>query len=166
MGSAATSYLIVRVGDRRLAFDAGEIAEILPLLPLWRPPTLPRPLAGFATVAGATLPVLDPLPLFGMAARSGAIDLFAHIVRPRNASGTRPCLLVDRAEALLPAGRARIGPVSAEASLDGLIAAEIATDDGVAHLMSFDRLLDSGERERVAALTEQASDRAAAWADA
>lgn len=166
MGKAGASYLIASVGPRRLAFDTREIAEVLPLLPMWRPPTLPQPLAGFVTIAGETLPVLDPLTLFGLAKRSGAVDLFAHLIRPRGSSARRPCLLVDHAEALVTPTADEVQPIEASASHDGLVSAQIVMAHGVAHLVSFDRLLSTGESEQVAALARQATARADSWADA
>lgn len=133
------------------------------MLPLWRPPTLPRPLAGMAEVRGEALPVVDPRLLFGGEVAAEATDLWAHIVRPHAAAGVRPCLLVDRVEDVVTPAADSIRPLRDDKSFNGAVVAEIMLPDGAAHLLSLDRLLDDTERARVAALTEQVVRRRALW---
>lgn len=159
---APDPLLLFRAGDHRLALPARDVREVLPLLPIARPPTLPRPLAGFVDVRGETLPVLAPALLFDGGAALGTLDLFAHLIRPRGDAA--PCLLVDRVEDMISPDPQAIRPVDADASHNGAILAELALDDGPAHLLSLAKLLSEAERDRLAALTVQADARVADWA--
>ncbi|MFV0624593.1 chemotaxis protein CheW [Sphingomonas sp. ac-8] len=162
---ASDPLLLFRAGDHRLALPAREVREVLPLLPIARPPTLPRPLAGFVDVRGETLPVLAPALLFDTGATLGTLDLFAHLIRPRGDAAVTPCLLVDRVEDMVAPEPEAIRPVDPEASHNGAILAELTLDDGPAHLLSLARLLSEAERDRLAALATHADARAAEWAD-
>ena len=164
-GLSPGPYLLCHVGGDRLAIAASDVREVLPLLPVWRPPTLPSPLAGFVSVEGATLPVLSLAALFGAGA-TGEVDVFAHLVRPRNADGGHPCLLVDRADDIVMPEPEALRAVSSDASQNGAIVAEVMLADGVAHVLSLDQLLIESERARIAALTEDAARRAAEWSPA
>lgn len=159
-----TDLLICRAGHLRLAFDAADIREVLPLIPLWRPPTLPVPLIGFVRAEGQVLPVLAPGVLFGDASVPESIDLFSHLLRPHGAGGQIPCLLVDRCEEMRSVERIDIGPVEPGASHNGVVTGEVPLADGIAHLLSLERLLNEGERARMQALTEEAQRRAREWA--
>lgn len=158
------ALLVCRVGTLRLAIESRLVRELLPMLPLWRPPTLPAPLAGFVSVRGEILPVLAPAILLGQADALGIVEGFSHIVRPQDASAARPCLLVDRVEDLVRPGAYTAAEVAPEASLNGTIIAELQLADGIAHLISLDALLDNAERAQLAALTETARLRAVQWA--
>jgi purine-binding chemotaxis protein CheW len=160
------ALLICRVGSVRLAIDSSLVRELLPMLPLWRPPTLPAPLAGFVSVRGEILPVLAPAILLGQSEALGTVEGFSHIIRPHDASAARPCLLVDRVEDLVRPGTYTVAEVAPEASLNGTIIAELGLEDGIAHLISLDALLDKAERAQLAALTEAARRRAGQWAGA
>ncbi|MFV1919250.1 chemotaxis protein CheW [Sphingomonas sp. MJ1 (PH-R8)] len=160
---APDPLLLFRAGDHRLALPARDVREVLPLLPIARPPTLPRPLAGFVDVRGETLPVLAPALLFDGGTALGTLDLFSHLIRPHGPAATMPCLLVDRVEDMVTPDADAIRPVEAEASHNGAILAEVTLPDGPAHLLSLARLLSEAERERLAALAAQAEARAADW---
>jgi purine-binding chemotaxis protein CheW len=161
--AAPDPLLLFRAGDHRLALPARDVREVLPLLPIARPPTLPRPLAGFVEVRGETLPVLAPALLFDGGGTLGTLDLFAHLIRPHGPTATTPCLLVDRVEDVVVPDADAVRPVDPEASHNGAILAEVTLPDGTAHLLSLARLLDEAERERLAALSAQAQARAAEW---
>ncbi|MFS0738449.1 chemotaxis protein CheW [Sphingomonas sp. 1P06PA] len=163
MDALPATLLVFRIGEARFAIDAGRVRDIVPMLPLWRPPSLPAPLAGFVSIAGGILPVLDPAILFGAPPRKAA-GLFAHIIRPHGAGAQMPCLLVDRVEDVRSAEPAAIAPVSPEHSQGGAVIGEVSLEDGIAHLLSLDRLLADAERARIADLTDDALRRAADWA--
>lgn len=166
MADTPSTLLLLTIGDAQIAIDAAGVRDVLPLLPLWRPPTLPRPLAGFVAVGDAVLPVLDPAALFGQPPRD-TLGLFAHLVRPHGAGADRPCLLVDRVEDVVAVAPDQIAPVDAGQSRHGAMLAEVTLAGGaIAHLVSLDRLLAEGERARVAALAEDAERRRAEWAAA
>jgi purine-binding chemotaxis protein CheW len=160
MDSGDINLLICVVAGRRIALAAAEVAEILPLVPMWRPPTLPRPMAGFVTVRGAAVAVVAPALLFDADAVLDQVGLYAHLVRLRDG----PCLLVDRAEGMLSVAPAAIRPVDAAASFDGMVTGVADAAGGTAHVVALDRMLADGERMRIAALTAEAARRADEWA--
>lgn len=154
-----TSFLICHFGDARYALDTTAVREVLPMLPLWRPPTLPRPLAGFVTIQDQAIAVLAPALLFDAARRLDWIDLYAHLVRT-----DRFCLLVDRADAVVTIADEAIRPVPPEDSFNGCVGAEIDVDGNIAHLLLIDRLLTGAEAARLADLAGEETRRTAEWA--
>ncbi len=162
---ATRDYFICSVADRKLAIAADTVSAVLPMLPLWRTPTLPGAVAGFAEVRGEVLPVLATAVVLGWAGAIDAVDGFAHIVGPVGASPTRPCLLIDRVEERRSVGRDAIAPIDPNNSLNGVATGEIADGEGIAHVIDLDRLLDRFERERLGQLTDMARRRADHWAE-
>lgn len=162
---AELAVLTCRIGARRIAIPARDVLQILPLLPIARPPTLPVPLLGFVTVAGAPVAVLDPVPLFEGAGRS-ALGLYSHLVRLAGAVGVELCLAVDRAEDFARIDEARLRPVPPDRSLNGCAVALAGDEDAPVHLVEVARLLDAEERARLAALGAQAAARKALWTQA
>lgn len=162
---ATRDYFICSVADHKLAIAADAISTVLPMLPLWRAPTLPAAVVGFAEIRGGVLPVIATAVVLGWREAIGAVDGFAHILCPSKPSATRPCLLIDRVEERRTVEADAIAPVDPANSLNGVVTAEIAIDDGVAHVIDLDRLLDSFERERLAQLTEMARARADRWVE-
>lgn len=162
---ATRDYFICSVADHRLAIVADAISAVLPMLPLWRAPTLPAAVVGFAEVRQGVLPVLATAVVLGWREAIGAVDGFAHILCPDEPSATRPCLLIDRVEERRTVDVDAIAAVDPANSLNGVVTAEIAVEDGVAHVIDLDRLLDGFERERLAQMTEMARARADRWAE-
>ncbi|WP_380931384.1 chemotaxis protein CheW [Sphingomonas arantia] len=161
MDGAGPSMLICEVGPVRFALALSDVAEILPIVPLWRPPTIPRPLVGFVMVRGETVAVLSPALLFdGDAAEGAAVDLYAHLVRVRGAGA--PCLLVDRAAEIVR--DAVVRPVADDASYRGCVTGMVDAGEGQAHVLSVPRLLADGAAARIDALTADAARRAREWA--
>lgn len=150
------SFLILRIGDTRLALPMAAVREVLPLLPIDAPPGLPRPLLGFVTLQGQPVPVLAPRLLLDPQQQAGRIDLSAHLVRLRDDI----CLLVDRAEDVATGD---VGPLDAGHSLNDAITGELALPDGMVHVVAPDRLLLDGERAMLAELTAAAAERRAQW---
>lgn len=151
------SFLILRIGDTRLALPLSAVREVLPMLPIDASPGLPVPILGFVLLQGAPVPVLAPLLLLDPLARVDTVALSAHLVRLRDGG---PCLLVDRAEDV---ASGNVAPVSADHSLNAAIIGELPVGDDVAHVIAPDRLLLDGERATLAALTAAAARRAHQW---
>lgn len=159
------AYLLFRLGTRRCALARAAVREVLPLPRLWRPPGLPKPLAGFLNLGGAPVPVLDLVRLFGLATTAEADQaLYRHILLIRGA--TPVGLLVDRVLDLLRLPAERLRPVPPEASLNGCAVAEIEMPDGFVHLLAADRLLLAQEAAQLAALQDGMAARLAEWAAA
>lgn len=151
------SFLILRIGDTRLALPMAAVREVLPLLAIETPPGLPHPLLGFVTLQGHPVPVLAPRLLLDPQDKLTGIDLSAHLVRLRD----DVCLLVDRAEEV---ATGVVGPLDPGHSLNDAITGELAlADGGVVHVVAPDRLLLDGERAMLAELTAAAAARRAQW---
>lgn len=151
------SFLILRIGDTRLALPMAAVREVLPLLPIETPPGLPRPLLGFVTLQGQPVPVLAPRMLLDPEARTTRLDLSAHLVRLRD----EVCLLVDRAEDV---AAGVVGPLDPGHSLNDAVTGELALPDGgIVHVVAPDRLLLDGERAMLAELAAAAAARRAQW---
>jgi len=65
MADAARQVLTFGVGDRRLAIDAGEVAEVMAAPRLTRVPQAPAALAGLANVRGKVAPIVSVAALLG-----------------------------------------------------------------------------------------------------
>ncbi len=151
------SFLILRIGDTRLALPMAAVREVLPMLPIDAAPGLPRPLLGFVTLQDRPVPVLAPELLLDPQARVGAIALFAHLVRLRDGL----CLLVDRAEDVV---QGDVAPLDPTHSLNAAIVGELTLADGTsAHVVAPDRLLLDAERAVLATLTAAATARHDQW---
>ncbi|WP_294318882.1 chemotaxis protein CheW [uncultured Sphingomonas sp.] len=152
------SFLILRIGDTRLALPMAAVQEVLPLLPIDAPPGLPRPLLGFVTLQERPVPVMAPRLLLDPQGDVAGVDLFAHLVRLREDI----CLLVDRAEDV---ATGVVGPLAPGHSLNAAIMGELPLPDGsVAHVVAPDRLVLDGERAMLATLTAAAAERRDQWA--
>ncbi|MDJ0277744.1 chemotaxis protein CheW [Sphingomonas sp. 2R-10] len=151
------SFLILRIGDSRLALPMAVVREVLPMLPIDAAPGLPRPLLGFVTLQDRPVPVLAPGLLLAPDAPVGSIGLFAHLVRLRDDL----CLLVDRAEDV---AQGDVAPLDPAHSLNAAIAGELTlADGGTAHVVAPDRLLLDAERAVLATLTAAATARRDQW---
>nr|WP_235913780.1 chemotaxis protein CheW [Pseudoroseomonas coralli] len=158
---------MLRLGSRTCALPGAEVREILPLPRLWRPPGLPRPLAGFLNLGGGALPVLDLMRLFGLAAEGaeGEAALYRHVVVAAGREGPLG-LLVDRALDLQRIPRGQLRPLAPEATPNGCAVAEIEMPEGFVHLLAVERILLAQEKAALEALRENAQARLAEWAGA
>lgn len=164
MTTSDPMMLICDMGDRRVALAVADVIEVAPVVPLWRPPGLPRPLAGFATIRGRAVPVLAPALLFDGAATLERIGLYAHLVHVRDGDGGSLCLLVDRAAGIVAVDPGTMRLVAADLSQRGCVTGEVTVDDRAVAVLALDRLLADGERVRIAALAAEAARRAGEWA--
>lgn len=160
----ADHYVVMRLGSRHCALPCAAVREVLPLPRLWRPPGLPRPLAGFMNLAGEAVPVLDLPRLFGLSTSADAEDaLYRHLVLTGGEGEPPLALLVDRVLDLRRIPPERLRPVPPEATLNGCAVAEIETAEGFLHLLDPGRILLAQEAAALAALREGAQSRLAEW---
>jgi purine-binding chemotaxis protein CheW len=161
------TYLLLRIGTRRCALPRAAVREVLPLPRLWRPPGLPRPLAGFINLGGEAMPVLDLARLFGLGSEAGDAEaaLYRHVILASPALGaSMPGLLVDRVLDLVRLSAAQGRPLPPEATLNGCASAELPLDDGFAHLLDPGRILLAQEQAALATLRDAAQARLSEWA--
>lgn len=158
----ADIHVLVRIDDGEAALPRQDVAEILPLALLDRPPSAPRALAGFLNLGGEPLPVLRLGALLGGAVPDND-DLYSHIVRLKPA-GDRPSvgLLVERVlDAAVQPDAA--DPVSPDESLNGVIAARLSLNGRFVPGLDTQRLLLAEETARLAEMTTAMSQRLAEW---
>lgn len=144
------------------------VREFLPLPRLWRPPALPRPVAGFFNLGGQAIPVLRLDVLFGLERieDSAEAELYRHLILiDRFGAPGMSALLVDRVLDVASVEPSRLSPVDQEGSLNGCVEAEIAWDGRLVHLLSIERILLAEEEQALAELGRQAQNRLREWAD-
>ena len=119
-------YLIFQVGDQRLALDVRRVREVVPRVPLQRPPTAPPWHAGVFVYRGAVVPVVD------LHRAMGAGECPEHL--------SSRIILVERA-----GGGALVGLLAAQVvdvrQLDAAGGAALADAGGILHVVAPDDLL-------------------------
>ncbi|NQE61214.1 Positive regulator of CheA protein activity (CheW) [Caulobacter sp. RHG1] len=163
--TSADIHVLVRINDGEAALPRQDVAEILPLARLDRPPAAPRALAGFLNLGGVPLPVLRLGVLLG-GAPPETDDLYSHIVRLKPTED-RPSvgLLVERVldTAVQPSAAE---PVSPDESLNGVVAAQLSINGRFVHGLDAQRLLLAEETVRLAEMTTAMAERLAEWSAA
>ncbi|MCQ8278720.1 chemotaxis protein CheW [Acetobacteraceae bacterium KSS8] len=151
--------MIFGLAGRRMALPAALVREALPVPRLDRRPGTPPALAGFFSLGGVTVPVLDLAVLLGLRDFGEAPELdplYRPILRLDSLS-----LLVDRLEQVrVPEG------ADAEAGEDpwqNRCVARHLRADGPVSLLDPDRLLLEEERARLDLLTADAERRTRLW---
>lgn len=167
---ASLQVIIFDVCGVGCALRQEAVRELLPLPRLWRPPGVPRPVAGFFNLGGTAVPVLRLDVLFGLErARSDEpspeADLYRHLVLLDGLSGTSlTALLVDRVQDLAHIGPSQLSPVKEQGTLNGCVEAEIHIGDRLVHLLSLERILFAEEQQALVELGRQAQNRLSEWA--
>jgi purine-binding chemotaxis protein CheW len=154
--------VIARIGDRRIAFPAFDVRHIMPVPPLWRPPTTPRPVFGFLPIAGIVLPVLNGGVLLGIETTEHA-SIYAHILIMPALGKSGTALLVDRAEEAVMIAPEAVLPVDPADTFNGCAIALAETNDGRVHVLSAARLVAAAEATALAELGDEAAKRLAEW---
>ena len=154
--------LVFMLAGQRFALATREARECLPLPRLWRRPGTPAHVAGFFSLGGTVLPVLDLAHLLGL--RDGgatllleADGLYRHLIRL-----DRVALLVDRVIALAVAVPAPPDP-RADDWQHGCVAGRLLLDGEPVALLDAGRLLLEDERALLDRLADAARQRAEDW---
>lgn len=147
------------------ALRRSEVRELLPLPRLWRPPSLPRPVAGFLNLSGAAVPVLRLDVLFGVGRDAEAeANLYRHLILVRGLGQAGSiALLADRVLDVIEVEQARLSPVERSETLNGCVEAEIDLGNRLVHLLSLERILFAEEQQALAELSRQAQSRLSEW---
>lgn len=159
VASAGTAYLLLDVAGTPCALPRAAVAEVLPLPELHAPPAAGGWLTGFLNLSGTPIPVIDLAALLGVRADPSPAGLYAHLVLVQ---GAAVAYLVDRVADFVTAPESAIRPAVEDGTLNGCVAAELALDERLVHVLAPERLLTAQERARVAALTRVAAERFAA----
>ena len=140
-GSAQRRFLTFRIGDRRYALSAEEVAEVVRVPPVARLPQSPKLLMGLANLRGSVLPVVSLPAVLG---RSPAAD--PSVARAIILTGSSPAaLVVDAVEGLVSPDANRIETRQAELTaepgerLRGIF--PVGADGGVARILDIAGML-------------------------
>lgn len=168
---AGLQIIIFDVCGIACALRRDAVRELLPLPRLWRPPALPRPVAGFFNLGGKAVPVLRLDRLFGLEEHPADQEaaLYRHLILVQGSVQVQDkaeplALLVDRVLDMAHMDAGRLSPVSENATLNGCVEAEITIDDRLVHLLSLERLLFVEEKQALAELGRRAQSRLGEWA--
>jgi purine-binding chemotaxis protein CheW len=157
------ALLLFEVGGHNYAIDHHAVRALLPLPKLWRPPSLPRVVAGYADIGGRAVPVLALGSILGGAAQTEP-GIYSHLILLA-ARGDRAetALLVDRAETLHRVERRDISKAAEHDSLNGCVEGEVEIDGRLFHILDPEKLLLAQEKAALAELGEEAERRMAEW---
>jgi purine-binding chemotaxis protein CheW len=164
---ASLQIIVFDVGGLACALRRSTVKELLPLPRLWRPPGLPRPVAGFFNLSGIAVPVVRLDTLFGLEATTSdaEAELYRHLILVDGLTGSgRTALLVDRVLDVIQVDESRLSAVRPENTLNGCVEAEITRESGLLHLLSIERILLAEEQQALAELGRQAQTRLGEWA--
>jgi len=164
---ASLQIIVFDVCGTACALHRSGVREFLPLPHLWRPPALPRPVAGFFNLGGHAVPVLRLDVLFGLQPTDDGAEanLYRHLILVDrfNAAGTT-ALLVDRVLDVASVAPSQLSPVSQDDTLNGCVEAEVAWGERLVHLLSVERILLAEEQQALAELGRKAQSRLGEWA--
>ncbi|WP_027314666.1 chemotaxis protein CheW [Microvirga flocculans] len=164
---ANLQIIVFDVCGTACALHRSAVRELLPLPRLWRPPVLPRSVAGFFNLSGQAVPVLRLDVLFGLeqADQDPEDALYRHLIlfEGKGASGVQ-ALLADRVLDVVRLGMSDVFPVREAETLNGCVEAEVSWNGQLVHLLSVERLLLAEERQALAELSRQAQNRLGEWA--
>jgi purine-binding chemotaxis protein CheW len=161
---ASLQIIVFDVCGTACALHRSAAREFLPLPRLWRPPALPRPVAGFFNLSGSAVPVLRLDVLFGLPQEDADAEsaLYWHLILTGGSNTT--ALLVDRVLDVATIDTSRLSPVQQADSLNGCVEAEVTWEERLVHLLSLERILLAEERQALAELGRQAQNRLGEWA--
>jgi purine-binding chemotaxis protein CheW len=163
---AGLQIITFDVNGTACALSRAQVRELLPLPRLWRPPALPRPVAGFFNLGGKAVPVLRLDVLFGLDGQQddGEAALYRHLILVRVSGQPEPmALLADRALDIVTIANTQLSPVREGNSLNGCVEAEITLGSRLVHLLSLERLLFAQEQQALDELSRHAQSRLGEW---
>lgn len=158
--------VIFDAGEHRCALDSAAARAFLPLPRLWRTPSLPRVIEGYADIGGRAVPVVALARLFTQSARgSEEPPIYSHLIlidghEPREGP---VAFLVDRVVELRRVSAADLTVSIDRDSLNNCVEAEAEIDGRLVHVLDTSRLLLAEEASALAELDREAERRRAEW---
>lgn len=159
--------VIFDAGEHRCALESTAVRALLPLPRLWRPPSLPRVIEGYADIGGSAVPVVALARLFAPAlpGQGAAPSVYSHLILT---DGEAPregpvAFLVDRVVELRRVAAADLTEAKDRDSLNGCVGAEAEIDGRLVHVLEKSRLLLAEEASALADLDREAERRRAEW---
>ena len=123
------------------------VSEIVPMVALSRPPSMPAILEGFLNLRGTALPVLKIATLLGLP--QDPLELHTPLVIVRSAS-LRLALLVNRVTRIVSVPVRDLLPIAESDSFNCCVEGRLTTAGSAIHLLSLDRLLLEKEQRILA----------------
>jgi purine-binding chemotaxis protein CheW len=163
---AGLQIIVFDVCGVACALHRNAVWELLPLPRLWRPPALPRPVAGFFNLSGRAVPVIRLNVLFGLEGDqdNAEAELYRHLILIEGLGQSGPsALLVDRVLDVMKIDSSQLSSVPEGSTLNGCVEAEITVGGRLIHLLSLERLLFAEEQQALAELGLTAQDRLSEW---
>jgi purine-binding chemotaxis protein CheW len=163
---ASLQIIVFDVSGTACALPRSKVRELLPLPRLWRPPALPRPVAGFFNLGGRAVPVLRTDVLFDLERTDAAAeaDLYRHLILIEGLSSSGVgALLVDRVLDVSTIQNFQLSSLPQTGTLNGCVEAEVTLDGRLVHLLSVERILLKEEQLSLAELGRHAQNRLSEW---
>ncbi|WP_230529997.1 chemotaxis protein CheW [Microvirga roseola] len=164
---ASLQVIVFDVCGIACALRRDAVDELLPLPCLWRPPALPRPVAGFFNLSGKAVPAIRLDVLFGLEQEqvSAEAELYRHLILIEALGASGPgALLVDRVLDIVTVRSDQFSAVPEGNTLNGCVEAEIELGGRLVHLLSLERILFAEEQQALADLRRNAQNRLGEWA--
>lgn len=160
------NLVILMLAGRRFALPAEQVRECLPLPRLWRRDSTPPHVAGFFSLGGTMLPVLDLCSLLGLRDAAAPIrleaqGLYRHLVRVDEAT-----LLVDRVTQLAHAPEPIPAPSTGHPESgwqNGCVVGWRLVEGEPVALLDAALILRRDEQEQLAQLAGHAATRRLGW---
>lgn len=143
-----TVVVIFRCGDRRCALERASVGEVAPVPELTQPPGMSANIAGFFSLAGDALPVVDAAALFGVASDPNIDPIYRHILIV-GSGDERLGLLVDRVEDVRRIDLSTMVATPDEYTLNDCVAGEVTINDAPVAILIPDRILLAAEKARL-----------------
>lgn len=141
IASGTPGWMVVRLGETRVALPIEAVGEVMPVPELSRVPMAPPWVAGIVNVRGEVVPVVDaPLRVGGTAAGADRRLVLATV----DQSGEHVGLLVDGVAGLLERTGATVGdvPAAARSIPKRFASAGVSRGDVQVPLLDLEALLD------------------------
>ena len=114
------------------------VVEIVPMMTLSSPPSIPSILEGFLNLRGTALPVVRVASLLGLP--QVPLELHTPLVIVRRGNLVL-ALLVNRVTGIVPVPLSGLVPISESDSFNGCVDGRLTVAGRAVHLLSLDRLL-------------------------
>lgn len=150
------TLLVFQVADQQYAVAAGDVAEILPIAELQRPPGAPEVLAGFLDLGGELIPVIRVHHLFGLP--QAAPDLWTPLVILRDGD-ERIALWVDSVNRTLVVEDADVLPLPSQHVTNECVTGVVRSGNASLSLLSPQRLLLAQETRAITELQQMVQKR-------
>jgi purine-binding chemotaxis protein CheW len=160
------ALLVFEVSDRVAALTLEDVARIVPMAQLARPPGLPSALEGVLNLNGAAVSVLRLDRLLGLPSRDPGLYSMVIVLRKEvllKGTGCATAVLADRVRETLSVPEAALLPVSEDDSFNACARAAVSVAGQYIHVLSPQRLLLEQEARALSEFHAMAQLRLQQW---